>query len=197
MIINESTRDPRENRTRLVPGLTASESIYIQSAIRATEGETISGSKSFRPITAIVAIGVMFVVSETPHQEVLFEQIRIGPYGLLNESYMVIQTQSAWSELWNESHRHPFANVSTETPPTPSIDFDNSTVLAVFMGATSPGHSIEIGRVERASSGEITVHVYETQPDPFLSYPGVISYPKKVVVCEKLWGEIHFVEHQS
>lgn len=75
--------------------------------------------------------------------------------------HVVLRTEAAWDALWREQ---------LPTQPRPSVDFDESAVLGVFLGPRpTAGYRAEIRSVTR--EGDLVVVAYAEHPPP----PGTFS----------------------
>lgn len=76
----------------------------------------------------------------------------------------------------------------------PEVDFEKYRVAAVFLGASGPGHDIQVRKVTFDARERLTtVHVVELLPDPQKIYATVIVYPADVVVFPARPGAVAFV----
>lgn len=98
-------------------------------------------------------------------QDVTFTTLRTG-----NSSYteypsrlVLIQSQPAWDELWSKD----IAGNVVPVPPSPQIDFQQHSVLAVFLGQRNTGgYSLDIGQIETngASPADLVVDASGSSP---------------------------------
>ena len=132
-------------------------------------------------IVSSVALNLIFLLERNP---IPFETISKGiSCGIDEESYYVINTQEEWEDLWERT----FSN----TPPTPEVNFQEETVIAVYMGGCpSSGYSIEI-KVIAQIGFQFYIHVQQISSHGFLP---VVTQPYDIVETKKLGNlNINFI----
>jgi hypothetical protein len=89
----------------------------------------------------IVGSAVIPIIFFSGIKSIRYESISKGSWsGIDEEVYYIITTQEEWEDLWERTF-----SGSSPTPPVPSINFQEKTVIAVYMGVcSSSGYSIEI-----------------------------------------------------
>ena len=106
-----------------------------------------------------------------------FSRIGGGRYGGINDrQFLTVSSEEEWEKLWGEIN----GNV-LPLPPTPSVDFEEYTLAAIFQGLQrSGGYSIS---VESVIEGEdrIAVRVREVEPGPRNIVTMALSSPWEVV----------------
>jgi hypothetical protein len=96
--------------------------------------------------------------------------------------WMVFKDQESWSRFWTQR----------SSQPTPEIDFEQFTLVAVFLGQRpNPGYAVRITEV-REYSDRVAVHAVETGPLPDALYAQVIVYPHNAVLIGATAKEIEF-----
>jgi hypothetical protein len=88
---------------------------------------------------------------------------------------VVVKDAQAWRTLWLE--HAPDAAV-------PSVDFNNTMVVGVFMGSTNPCYATWIDGVRR-EAGKLVVHKVDRQPPPGVMCAMVVTSPAHLVAIER------------
>ena len=84
----------------------------------------------------------------------------------------VFTNAASWREFW--------AGYTSDKPG--DIDFRSNIVVGVFLGPASPGHGVEITRIDYHPKGPSNViRVTDWKPSPSFTYPAVIVHPADVV----------------
>lgn len=100
-----------------------------------------------------------------------------------------IDSQDDWSAFWEEVHRF-----KVPEPPMPSIDFDQYTILSVFMGNyMTDGYSIEITDFLEKKF-EIIAYYTETYPDSDDFIQQKLTQPYHIIRIEKTGKPVTFVK---
>jgi hypothetical protein len=95
----------------------------------------------------------------------------------------VARSQAEWVALWR---RH-----AGETP-APAVDFNESTVVAVFLGSRmSSGYRVGITGTRREGA-TLVVLWSETRPDPGMMAAQVITTPAHLAAIPRFPGDIRF-----
>lgn len=118
-----------------------------------------------------------------PSSTIPFETVWVGRYadfGFDDLTYLVIQNEREWEELWNR--------VAQDPPPA---DFETRTLLVAIYGqAPTGGHNIEIETVTLGEDGTVLVVVGVHRPGPRCTTIQVITHPVHVVSIPK--SEVDF-----
>jgi hypothetical protein len=94
----------------------------------------------------------------------------------------VFNERETWEAFWSKHGREP----------APEIDFEQYTLVAVFLGRRpNPGYSVKIVGAEE-KLGETIVKVAEYLPDPGMMYAQVIVYPFDAALIPKMNNTITF-----
>ena len=89
----------------------------------------------------------------------------------------------AWEKFWRKHGRGS----------APEIDFEEYSLVAVFLGAKpNPGYSVGIVGAKE-SAGEVVVDVVEYLPAPGMMYAQVIVYPFAAALIPATVSPIRFV----
>lgn len=114
-----------------------------------------------------------------PHAEVAG-----GPMSAVQEQrFVVARDESAWSELWSEHGRNQLP-----PPLLPEVDFDESLVVAVFLGSRpSGGYSVRIEEVVERGDGFV-VRAVETRPAPDVMTTAALTAPFHAVSVPRRAG---------
>ncbi|MEA4880305.1 MAG: protease complex subunit PrcB family protein [Synergistaceae bacterium] len=113
----------------------------------------------------------------TAGSDLEFQRIGGGRYGGINDrQFLTVSSEEQWEKLWGEIN----GNV-LPLPPTPFVDFDKSTLAAIFQGLQrSGGYSISVERVIEGKD-RIAVRVREVEPGPRNIVTMALSSPWEVV----------------
>ncbi len=148
-------------------------------------------------LVALVALSAVILATDFPSETMPFSELELGMSAPLQHMNLVIQNWTQWLELWNSTFVSPWGDYVLPYSDPPTIDFANSTVVAILKGWESPPSKVEVGVIERTTDGGAVVHVYITYPDPLCGYPGVILPVNVAVLTEKLSGDVEFVERTN
>lgn len=88
----------------------------------------------------------------------------------------LIRDGAAWHAFWELTH--------PDGEPTPAVDFERASVLAVCGALASPGHDYEITAWEATSKDRVTVHVSDVQPGDGCFYPAVVAFAFHAIMLE-------------
>jgi len=100
----------------------------------------------------------------------------------------VFTNAASWRQFW--------VGFTSDTPA--DLDFRSNIVAAVFLGPSSPGHVVEITKVDyHRDSSLIVVQVTDWQPNPNYTYPAVIVYPGDVVRFPFRSGKVEFERNRK
>ena len=94
--------------------------------------------------------------------------------------FYVVNSNEEFLNFWNITH---YSN-----PEPPSIDFTDTTVIAVYGGIHGTGASLEITKIKLQNN--ITLVYYKIER----YVTAVISYPCHIVKTQKLDSEFEFIE---
>lgn len=100
---------------------------------------------------------------------------------------VVVRDEEAWQDLWEEITR-----IQTPPDPRPEVDFSESLVIGVFLGAkSSSGYGVEIVELKEV---EDTLRVYyeTTEPDPGGIQLTVITHPHHLIRTARHPGPVQF-----
>ena len=87
-----------------------------------------------------------------------------------------------WEKFWRKQGRGP----------APEIDFEEYSLVAVFLGQRpNPGYSVGIVDAKE-SAGEVVVEVIEYMPAPCMMYAQVIVYPFDAALIPRTENPIRF-----
>lgn len=101
---------------------------------------------------------------------------------------VVVRTADEWQRLWA---RH------APTTDAPDIDFDESTVIGVFLGRRpNPAFRVEITAAE-AIGDETVVTFIEHRPDPGAVVAQVLSAPFHVIQVDRRPGTVRFEQIEA
>jgi hypothetical protein len=108
--------------------------------------------------------------------------------GYVEPANLAINDQSAWSRVWT----HAFCGGPNTCPPTPEVDFNSRTLLALFAGQESTlGYSISVLRIERTGS-TIVVRAKSVIPGSNCLVGQAITHPFHIVDIPKTTLEVKF-----
>lgn len=133
-----------------------------------------------------VIAGVLSAAEITP---VPFETLDKGTFsGFSEEAYMIIENQESWETMW---HRHKIHELSGNEPPP--IDFESSTVVAVFMGeCPGNGFEIEVTGIHRLFNHGLIQLERNDEPGMLT----VITQPYCITVMEKQDVSFYFSDEK-
>lgn len=175
-------------------------------------------SRTLALLVALLVISVLvgsYLIQSVLHTrvEMEFETIAKGLWTChMSLAYYVIQNQSALIDLWNSStfpdqleldnprnldewmdEWADYWNQTRQFPPgPPEIDFSQSTVIAVFMGARpTGGYAIEIENINVLKQS-VVVNVVKTYPSKECYVMMIGTEPFHLIITEKINQEITF-----
>ena len=116
---------------------------------------------------------------------VTFSTIAKGPMGqIVQPQEVVVRTAAAWGQLWQ---------ANGPQNPRPAVDFDQSLVVGVFLGARpTAGYSVEIVRVRRLGRTAIVVDYVEHRPAAGRFLAQVITSPFHLVTLSANVESVEF-----
>ena len=144
----------------------------------------------------IILVGLsLLIVGSAVIPSIFFSGIKSIPYesiskgswsGIDEEVYYVINTQEEWEDLWERT-----LSGTSPTPPVPEINFQDKTIIAVYMGVcSSSGYSIKI-KVIAQIGFQFYIHVQQISSHGFLP---VVTQPYDIVETNKLGNlNINFI----
>ena len=138
---------------------------------------TVAFAVVFVSIVSISYLGLQNRLYPKVFPTVYYEEIDQGFYcGISTRCEYVIDNNVSWRSLWTDIH-----NISSETPQLPPVDFDQETVIAVFIGGfPTGGYSVEIKRIESTVLG-FTIHIEETHPGEGCGLTMAFTQPYHIV----------------
>ena len=97
--------------------------------------------------------------------------------GIKTRKMIKVHSNGEFISLWKSMHSN-----MTPAPSPPKVNFNNSFVVAVFIGTKySSGYNVRITRVE-LKEGKILVHGYSTKPSGENSMLTVLTQPYSMVI---------------
>ena len=108
---------------------------------------------------------------------VSFATVAEGAISAVDERrHVVVRTAEEWQTLWS-SH--------SPTAPAPAVDFAQSVVVGVFLGARpTDGFSVEITSVREEDNG-LLVEYCERRPDPAALVGQIVTSPFHLVTLPR------------
>ncbi|QDV06535.1 hypothetical protein Poly30_20450 [Planctomycetes bacterium Poly30] len=126
-----------------------------------------------------------------PHEVLVLEDLGTGATsGITAAGLHVVRDQASLDALWKKHMR-----LQLPTPPAPEIDFEDSMVVAAFVGQKpTGGYSVRIEEIVRMPAtanqpGRIVVRTSETLPDEDAMVTQMLTSPFHMVRVEKADGE--------
>lgn len=134
------------------------------------------------PINTSLTINIM------PTRTIKFQTIDKGyNSGHENPAYYVINDAAEWTEIWNQHTQNLLPQ-----PTPPSVDFLNTTVIAVFMGQfNTGGYEIEVKEIIDTGPS-VTVKVEKTYPSEDCIVTQAFSQPYHIVKLDKIDKQVTF-----
>jgi hypothetical protein len=112
---------------------------------------------------------------------IAFSELKSGQYSAIEEKqFVVLNEPEEYAEFWNKVYSiyHPI-------PEIPEIDFQNYTLVGVFIGTLSTGgYSVEIIEIIE-TRGEVFVHYKINQPGANDYVTMALSQPYQMVLIPK------------
>lgn len=110
-----------------------------------------------------------------------FKNLEKSAYSGINQPFeTVIQSPTAWTELWGKIHYNP---LSVKQPP--EVDLTEKMVIGVGIGdKASGGYSVEIQDIT-VEDNKLSVNYVERQPGTECGTTTVITQPYHLVVVER------------
>ena len=127
-------------------------------------------------------------VTMSNNKEVNFTVIKGGVNsGYKEKGYIVINNEQQLKKIWNK-----IFSIMIPPPSVPYIDFENSTLIGVFMGEKpTGGYGIEITKITEQKN-KITVDIKEISPAPDCIVTMVLTSPYKIIKINKTNKKIKF-----
>lgn len=107
------------------------------------------------------------------------DQLESGSFSDIRDGKNVmIRTQEAFASLWNSIHAD-----RSNTPELPSVDFDESVIVAVILGdRPTTGYEVEVSEVQLNAEQELMeVRAQERQPSGTCIVNQVVTSPYVIV----------------
>jgi hypothetical protein len=101
---------------------------------------------------------------------------------------LVFTDAKSWQGFWAKNNITEF----------PIIDFNTTSVAAVFLGARGDGYDVRIKEITYdPQRNVITIYVVELLPSPEQILLGVVTYPADVVSFSSKEAEVEFIREQK
>lgn len=131
--------------------------------------------------------------NSVPAGPLAFETLDSGLYsGITEHKEVAVRSHAEWADLWRE-------HISIVSPPpdSPTVDFSQEMVVAVFMGEQSTGgYSIEINQIVKEGS-KIKVFYTETSPDPECMVAQMLTQPFHIVKLARQDLPLVFIQERT
>ena len=151
------------------------------------------------PAPALAAILLCFSLaacggaqeSEAPPQPVAQKTVDMDRYSGVSEAQTVlISDATAWDTLWAKHKRE-----QDPVPRTPSIDFSQQMVVAVFAGERPDTcAAVTIQKVYRTNN-RLVVEYTEPPPDPAAVCSALTTHPSQLVSIPRGPGPVEFIKN--
>ncbi len=122
-----------------------------------------------------------------PPLSLSFQVIEQSHYSPVSKSqFVVINSSESWSDLWSNYG---------QAPNLTDVDFDEHTVIAVFLGQRPTG-GYEISIESMKDEGpEIVILVKESLPPPDAMLTQALTAPFQIVRTAKITKPVRFIQH--
>lgn len=129
--------------------------------------------------------------SEAPPQFMAQKTVDVDRYsGVSDTRTVLVSDATAWDTLWAEHKRE-----QSPVPRTPSIDFSQQMVVAVFAGERPDScAAVTIQKVYRANS-RLVVEYTEPPPDPAAVCTTLTTHPSQLVSIPRGPGPVEFIKN--
>lgn len=129
--------------------------------------------------------------SDTPPQPVAQKTVDTDRYsGVAEARTVLVSDATAWAALWADHKRE-----QDPVPRTPSVDFSQQMVVAVFVGERPDScGAVAIQKVYRAN-GRLVVEYTEPPPDPAAVCSSLTTHPSQMVTIPRGPGPVEFIKN--
>ena len=131
---------------------------------------------------SVVILITILVLSILDKNRIEFQTISKGTSsGHKKAAYYIIENEDKWADIWNQHVRFYLP-----PPPSPEVNFSETTIIAVFMGeCNTGGYGIEIKSILDMNQS-VVVKVEKTYPGKGCGRTMAVTEPYHIVRIERI-----------
>jgi hypothetical protein len=158
--------------------------------VGAAPGDRLHAIVSVSPRGAVIVKSIKKLPAVFVERDLDFVTIGKGPYSGRKEAGCVaVRNREDFEKLWAE-----YASSWVPRPELPEVDFNEKTVLAVFMGEfPTGGYGIDIEKVTEKEK-EVAVFVVKRNPAAGMPVTEAFTRPYCIAVIDKVDKPVTFTE---